>query len=198
MSRFFITGTDTGIGKTSYSVDLIRAWKAEGISGVGLKPFASGDRGDAVRLQEAMEGVLSLEEINPVILERPLAPWMAATLEGREIPYEQVLAHTRALAQQFSHVLVEGAGGWLVPLTEEKMIRDFARELGFPVIIVARAGVGTINQTLLTVESIQREGLVIEKIVLNRFSEETEFIAELNQQFLSKKTGMNVEITVLH
>jgi dethiobiotin synthetase len=197
MARFFVTGTDTGIGKTSYVVDRILAWKKEGISGIGLKPFATGDREDALQIQRAMDGALSLDEINPVILQRPLAPFISAELEGREIPYDRILEYVKSISKDHSHVVVEGAGGWIVPLTREKMIRDFAKELGFPVIVVARAGLGTINHTLLTVESILRGGLSVEKVVLNLFPDENRETAELNQVYLSKKTSIPIEMRVL-
>ncbi len=194
MTQFFVTGTCTGVGKTSYSVDRIRSWRAKGVTGVGLKPFATGDRGDAIRLQEAMEGELSLDEINPCCFASPMAPLMAAQKEGRGIPYDLILKHTVSLAEQFSHLVVEGAGGWMVPLTEEKMICDFAKELGFPVVIVGRAGLGTINQTLLTVEAVNRHGLGIQEIVLNRFPEDSEELANLNRDFLAQRTGAAVRL----
>ncbi len=159
-----------------------------------MKPFATGDRGDALRLQEAMEGELSLDEINPCCWAKPMAPWMAAQQEGGVIPYDVVFQHTVSLLEQFSEVVVEGAGGWLVPLTKEKMISDFAKELALPVIVVARAGLGTINQTLLTVESIFRQGLPIHEIVLNAFPEDDEKLARLNLEFLIQKTALSVRL----
>lgn len=195
MTQFFVTGTCTGVGKTSYSVDWIRSWRAKGVNGVGVKPFATGDRSDAVRLQEAMEGVLSLDEINPCCFASAMAPLMAAQKEGGGIPYDLILKHTVSLAEQFTHLVVEGAGGWMVPLTEDKMICDFAKELGFPVVIVARAGLGTINQSLLTVEAVHRQGLGIHEIVLNRFPEDSEELSNLNRDYLARRTGVPVRLT---
>ena len=194
MSRFFITGTGTGVGKTSYTVDLIRTWRAAGDRGIGIKPFATGDREDALRLQEAMEGELSLDEINPCCFAEAMAPMMAAQKEGRAVPYELILNHTVSLAQQFSHVAIEGVGGWKVPLTVDKRIGDFAKALGFPVVIVARAGLGTINHTLLTVESIRSQGLEIYEIVLNRFPEESVELAQVNLEYLKQVAGVSVRL----
>lgn len=195
MPHFFITGTDTGVGKTTYGVSVLKKWCRERKHCIGLKPFATGDREDAQKIQAALGAECpEIDFINPVFLKNPMAPAMAAKIENRMISYEDILKQTKQSLEQYDCGLVEGAGGWLVPLTQEKMIRDFAVDLGLPVIVVARAGLGTLNHTLLTVESIRQSGLKLEKVVLNQFPSDNLELAQLNQRELQKHIRAPVEL----
>lgn len=167
MGGFFITGTDTGIGKTWFSAWLVRAWRAQGFPAAALKPIATGDRNDGVLLREASDRVLTLDEINPVHFLEPAAPLVAARAENRTIDFNALNQTVLELSQRFSPLAVEGVGGWRVPLAEKYEVRDWARDLGFPVVVVARPGLGTINHTLLTVEAIRAAGLTCAGVVLN-------------------------------
>ena len=158
----FITGTDTGVGKTFVTAALVRGLRRAGIHAGAVKPFATGSHEDARVLRAAMDGELALKQINPVFFRRPLAPMAAARLEGKRVGLAPRLPEGR-----FELLLVEGIGGWLVPLTARVTVADWVARRGWPVIIVARAGLGTINHTLLTVESARHRGVKIVAIVLN-------------------------------
>jgi len=165
--HFFITGTDTGVGKTHFTAWLVRAWRRAGIDAVALKPIASGDREDALALQRAMDARLTLDEINPLHFREPAAPLVAAELENRTIDFPKLNATVRDTAARFTHVAVEGVGGWRVPLAKNYEVREWARDLALPVVVVARGTLGTLNHTLLTVESISSAGNTCAGIVVN-------------------------------
>ncbi len=152
----FVTGTDTGVGKTYFTCWLVRAWRRTGHDTAALKPIATGDREDALCLREAIGSRLSLDEINPVHFREPVAPLVAAQAEGRSIDFPMLNKGIREVRDRFSHVAVEGVGGWRVPLGEKYEVRDWARDLGLPVVVVARGSLGTLNHTLLTVEHRRR------------------------------------------
>jgi dethiobiotin synthetase len=179
MPHFFITGTDTGVGKTWFACWLVRAWRAQGHRAIGLKPIASGGREDAEQLCAAGGGALTLDEINPVHLREPAAPFMAAHAEKRALDFISLNAAIAKTAARFSHVAVEGVGGWRVPLAPGYEVRDWARDLALPVIVVARAGLGTLNHTLLTMESIRRSGATCAGIVLNAGLDEATAASDL-------------------
>jgi dethiobiotin synthetase len=172
MRGLFVTGTDTGVGKTEIACAIVAGARAAGVDAVGMKPAQSGhtpgEPSDADRLRAASGGVEPLEALCPYSLTAPLAPAVAARLEGRELSLARIVDQARALAARHAAVLVEGAGGLLVPLTVRETYADLAVALGLPVIVVARAGLGTVNHTALTVEALRRRGLELAAIVLNR------------------------------
>jgi len=167
MKRLFITGTDTGVGKTWFTCWLVRQWRARGHDGIALKPIAAGGREDAELLRAAAGGALTLDAINPVHLREPAAPLVAAQAENRKLDFAALNAAVLRAAAKHSHVAVEGVGGWRVPLGPRYEVRHWARDLGLPVVVVARAGLGTINHTLLTCESVRAMGLPCAGVVLN-------------------------------
>ena len=167
MPHFFITGTDTGVGKTFFTCWLVRAWRSDGHDAAGLKPIATGDREDAQLLEKANNFRLSLDEINPVHFREPAAPIFAAQTETRSIDFISLNKGIKAVSTRLTHLAVEGVGGWRVPLAADYEIRDWARDLGFPIIVVARGGLGTLNHTLLTVDGIRAAGLTCAGIVIN-------------------------------
>jgi dethiobiotin synthetase len=167
MPRFFITGTDTGVGKTWFACWLVRQWRTQGHDAVGLKPIAAGGREDAELIRAASGNALPLDTINPVHLREPAAPLVAAREENRMLDFAALNAGVLKTAARFSHVVIEGVGGWRVPLGPRYEVRNWARDLGLPVVVVARAGLGTLNHTLLTVESIRAAGVTCAGVVLN-------------------------------
>ena len=167
MPAFFITGTDTGIGKTWFICRLLRAWRARGHAAAAVKPLSTGDRRDAELLREAGGNALSLDEINPLHFREPAAPLIAAQAENRVADFPALNRHIGALRERFTHFAVEGVGGWRVPLAPGYGVREWARDLALPVVVVARAGLGTLNHTLLTVDSIRDAGLICAGVVLN-------------------------------
>jgi dethiobiotin synthetase len=172
MPSFFITGTDTGVGKTWFTCWLVRAWQAQGHTAAALKPISTGDREDALRLQDAIGSSLDLDEINPLHFREPAAPLLAARAENRSIDFTALNHEIEAMRARFSHLAVEGVGGWRVPLAPGYDVRDWARDLGFPVVVVARGSLGTLNHTLLTVDSIRAAGVTCAGVVVNAGPEE--------------------------
>ena len=168
MKGVFITGTDTGVGKTRLTALLTRSLRQKHLPAIALKPVACGDRADATEFSEAMGGALPMAKINPIHFASPLAPHTAATLENRPFPWDLLLSHWREMSStRPGPFLVEGVGGWRVPLDSKRTVREWARELGLPVLVVCRAGLGTLNHTLLTVDSIRASGLEVPGIVMN-------------------------------
>ncbi len=165
--HFFITGTDTGVGKTAFTCWLVRAWRRHSHDAAALKPISTGDRQDALLLRAALDHALPLDEINPVHFQEPAAPLFAARAENRSIDFTALNQAIHTMQARFSHLAVEGVGGWRVPLAPGYDIRDWARELGLPVVVVARGTLGTLNHTLLTVDSIRETGLTCAGVIVN-------------------------------
>jgi dethiobiotin synthetase len=164
----FITGTDTGVGKTWVARHLCRRWKTLGLNVGVFKPAESGGGDDARRLMAASGCGDSLELVRPFYWKSALAPAAAAAVEGRAFRLNTALRAWPQLRARHSFLLVEGAGGLLVPLNRRLDVAGLAQKLKLPLLLVARAGLGTINHTLLTVEAARRRGLRVEAVVLNR------------------------------
>jgi len=164
----FITGTDTGAGKTVLTALLTRFLRERGpaCGTAALKPVCSGDRDDARALHAAMHGALTLDEINPWHFRAPVAPLLAARMENRRVKLSQVLAHARALQKRFDVVLVEGAGGLLSPLGENFNSRDLILALRAMPIIVAQNKLGAVNHVLLTREALPKNLRAKARVVL--------------------------------
>jgi dethiobiotin synthetase len=167
MPSFFITGTDTGVGKTFFTCWLVRAWRLQGHDATALKPISTGGREDATLLRAASREALQLDEINPIHFREPAAPLLAARAENRSIDFIKLNHEIEAIRARFSHLAVEGIGGWRVPLSPGYDVRNWGRDLGFPVVVVARGTLGTLNHTLLTVDSIREAGLTCAGVVVN-------------------------------
>jgi dethiobiotin synthetase len=165
--NFFVTGTDTDCGKTFVTALLVKAARAAGIDAVATKPFCCGPREDVEILAEASGNVETLDAINPVWLKTPAAPRACEMLGEPAADVPRALAGVRDLAARHAQVFCEGAGGWLVPVTRELTVADFAMELGWPVIVVVRNKLGALNHALLTVQSVRARGLALAGIVLN-------------------------------
>lgn len=193
MKGIFITGTDTGVGKTYFTALLARTLRAQGIPAIALKPVASGDRSDALALREAMGGALPVSRINPVHFTAPLAPYAAGMLENRPFPWDQLRSHWREVSVSYpGPFLVEGVGGWRVPLDSTHTVREWAHELGLPVLVVCRATLGTLNHSLLTVDSICQAGLQIPGIIMNFHSSREDEAARTNPGILEEWSGLPV------
>lgn len=164
---FFITGTDTGAGKTYITALLLRALRAAGIDAVGMKPLCCGDRGDAEILHAASGGEVPINDINPIWLRTPAAPFTAALIENRVIDLNLIREAYARMQEEHRAVLVEGVGGWMVPILQDYGIHDLATELGLPVIVVAGNRLGALNHTLLTTNAIQVAGVPLLGVILN-------------------------------
>jgi dethiobiotin synthetase len=165
----FVTGTDTGVGKTYVTAAILKELRRRGVEAAAFKPIACGlgGRQDAKVYARLMENEVPLDLINPVFLRRPLAPIVAAKLERRKIDLPRVFSCYEALLSQYSVVLVEGAGGLLVPILPNYFVADLAKDLRLPLLIVARLSLGTINHSVLTVRQAKAMGLRVKGIVLN-------------------------------
>jgi dethiobiotin synthetase len=152
----FITGTDTGVGKTVLTSLLARHLRVRGVAVAAMKPICSGARADARALHSSLDGALTLDEINPWHFRAPLAPLLAARREHRRVELADVLAHVRRVQRRFDVVLVEGAGGLLSSLGEDFNARDLIIALRAIPIIVCPNRLGVVNHALLTVEALPR------------------------------------------
>ncbi|WP_085990841.1 dethiobiotin synthase [Oceanobacillus senegalensis] len=176
---FFITGTDTGIGKTFVTAGISAALKKQGVDVGVFKPMLSGeDRNnpgsDAWILKTLAEDGNPLEQITPFQFEEPLSPYQAAKEEGRLVTWNTLLSAWDNIRFTHEFFLVEGAGGLAVPLGENYLVADVAKAIGFPLVIVARPNLGTINHTLLTISYAQKMGLEIEGLIINGTKEKSE------------------------
>jgi dethiobiotin synthetase len=194
----FITGTDTGVGKTLIAGGLAACSRSGG-SRVGvMKPVESGCRrteqglqpDDALFLKKMAASADDLEDIVPYRLEQPLTPSVAAALSGVAIDFEVIKEAYRRIAGKNDLVLVEGAGGLLAPITGHLTGVDLIRLLQIPVIVVARNALGTINHTLLTVEHARRSGLTVLGIILNHGSPTPDLSAETNPGIIAELSGL--------
>jgi len=163
----FITGTDTGVGKTYTATRLLRLLRASGVSCAGMKPICCGDRRDAELLLAAGSDGLTIEDINPVWLKTPAAPIVGSLIEKTNIHIENMLAAFHALQNRVEHVIVEGAGGWMVPILSDYLISDLAAEMKLPVLVVTQNRLGCLNHTALTVRSVADYNLHCLAVVLN-------------------------------
>ena len=201
----FITGTDTEIGKTVVAGGLAAAIKAAGVDVGVMKPIASGGvehKGrivseDAIFLKGAAQVDDALDLINPICLRQPLAPSVAAEIEGVSIDLRQIDEAFAELCQRHEFVVVEGVGGIAVPICEEILVADMAQRFQLPLLIVARPNLGTINHTVLTVEFAKFYSLEICGIVLNASQEESKGLAEkTNPKELERLTNLPILGTV--
>jgi dethiobiotin synthetase len=177
MIAYFVTGTDTGVGKTTVSRALLAAATARGLRTRCCKPVESGCSrasdgslipGDAEALWRATDRTQPLESACLYRFEEPVAPGVAAERTGQSIDLHAIVRHVRDLAEPAPDLfLAEGAGGLLVPLGGGQTIADLAVALAFPLLIVARPGLGTINHTLLTIEAARARGLAIHSVIFS-------------------------------
>jgi len=153
---FFITGTDTGVGKTVLTALLARCLHERGVNVAALKPVCAGGRGDARALHAAMNGALTPNEINPWHFRAPVAPLLAARRDRKRVTLTDVLAHVHAMQKRFDVLLVEGAGGLLSPLGENFDSRDLLTALRATPIVVCPNQLGAVNRVLLTLEALPK------------------------------------------
>jgi dethiobiotin synthetase len=165
-TTFFITGTDTSVGKTVLTVLLARYLHERGINAAALKPLCSGGRGDARVLHAALNGSLTLDEINPWHFREPIAPLLAARRERKRVKLSPVLAHIRTMQKRFDVLLIEGAGGLLSPLGENFNSRDLMASLRATPLVVCPNRLGAVNQVLLTLEALPRGAAAKARVVL--------------------------------
>jgi dethiobiotin synthetase len=194
MKGYFITGTDTDVGKTLIALGVIEKLKQEGYRVGAIKPVAAGcectanglRNGDAVQLHQQCNVVLDYNAINPYPFAPAIAPHIAAADAGVRVDMENIYQHYETIAEKSDCVVVEGAGGWQVPLNDFQTIADLAKRLQLPVILVVGMRLGCISHALLTVESIGAAKLPLAGWVANQIEPEMnrleENIATLQQR----------------
>ncbi len=204
---YFVVGTDTNAGKTYIASALLRYFAAKGVKAVGMKPVASGcelsEHGiwqgqlvndDVVALYEAGNVHAVLELINPYHFAPAIAPHIAAGKVGVEIDMDLIVRSYHTLAEMADVVVVEGAGGFFVPLNDQQMLADLAVELNLPIILVVGMRLGCINHALLTVEAIKARGLELAGWVANQIEPDMpmfdENLASLQQRIEAPCLGV--------
>lgn len=190
MGGLFVTATDTGVGKTVVSALLIRGMRRRGFRTGAMKPAETGcpEVGgrlvpqDGELLREMAEMDEPLDVVVPERFAPPLAPLVAARVEGRSVDLKRIIGTFGRLRAAHDMMVVEGAGGLLVPFAETGTgiyyVADLVRDLGLPLVVVARPGLGTLNHTLLTVREALREGLAVKGVVINYAQEAAGGLAE--------------------
>lgn len=191
---YFVTGTDTSVGKTLVSAALVHGFAQRGYRSVGMKPVASGcnwEDGvlvseDAAMLAEASNVELAMNQINPYAFELPIAPHIAAKQVGERISLNKIKSGYQDLSSVADKIIVEGVGGFRVPLNEEEDTADLAVALGLPVIVVVGMKLGCINHALLTIEAIRARNLDVVGWVANQIDPVMHFFEENCQELATK------------
>ena len=174
---YFVTGTDTDAGKTLVTTGILEAARRQGLQTLGLKPVAAGcvntgdglHNDDALKLMDAATLELPYEQVNPFALEPPIAPHIAAQDASIRISVDRLSGYCRgALMRKHDLALIEGAGGWRVPLNDREFLSGLPRAMNLPVILVVGMKLGCLNHGILTLESIHRDGLRLAGWVANR------------------------------
>jgi dethiobiotin synthetase len=199
MRGLFVTGTDTGVGKSIVAAAICAALAERGERVAAFKPVVTGldePEGefppDHELLARAAGGDQTPADVAPYRYGPPLSPHLAAELAGETIEPAQLLTAARALAADADALVAEGVGGLLVPITPGYLVRDLARDLSLPVVVAARTGLGTINHTLLTVEAARAVGLTVAAIVMTPWPAEPARIERSNRSTVERLAGVPV------
>jgi dethiobiotin synthetase len=189
----FVTGTDTGVGKTVVSAALAWTLKVSGKRVAVIKPVQTGTNSGELMDIEFTQRVIGanypLDEVCPYRFSLSLAPSVASRLAGEKIDFKKINSAFHNLSSNHDVVIVEGAGGVLVPITDNYLMSDLAHDLGLHLIIVTRPNLGTLNHTLLTIESAKHRGLKILGIVINKFPLNPCIAERTNPELILKMTG---------
>ena len=202
---YFITGTDTGVGKTWSTVALMQYFKKQGNTVLGMKPVASGCteidgqlcNDDALLLQKHATNCLPYQDINPYAFALPVAPHLAAEQAGVEIEIDKIVMQYQQLKNQADVVLIEGVGGWMVPFNKEYGVADLAKQLGLPIIVVVGMRLGCINQAQLTFAAIQQAGVKSHGWIASCV-EENMLMLDENIQTISQSTDLPLLAVLPH
>ncbi len=196
----FITGTDTGVGKTVSTAVLAKLMRDAGVKVGVMKPVTSGCIStvgkliseDAELLRWAASSQAPDSDICPYLLREPLAPSVAASIDGTSICFEKIAEAFVRLASCHDFVLVEGAGGLLTPLTEDRFVSDLILRLGLPAIVVARPNLGTVNHTLMTCLCAKNAGIELKGIIINKYPEKPGPAEEYAPDMIEKLSGVRI------
>ena len=182
----FVTGTDTGVGKTYTAARLLQLLRASGASCAGMKPICCGDRRDAELLLAAGIDGLTIDDVNPVWLKTPAAPIVGSLMERVDIDVGHILTAFHSLRNRVQYVVVEGTGGWMVPIHHNYFVSDLAVAMKLPILAVAYNRLGCLNHAALTVQSVMDHGLRCVGLLLNT-AQETGDVAALTKADVLRK-----------
>ncbi|MDR4945212.1 dethiobiotin synthase [Neobacillus cucumis] len=197
MNGFFVTGTDTDVGKTIISSGLAAVFKEKKIDVGVFKPLLSGisrvdPDSDTSLLKQLSQTSLSYEEITPFEFKEPLAPYVAGKLEGKIVTMEEVLNHWDKIRKKHEFFIVEGAGGISVPLGEHFLVSDLMKAMNLPIVIVARPNLGTVNHIFLTVQYAKSLGLSVAGIIINGISDHPNLAEKTNPELIEELCGVPI------
>jgi len=188
---FFVTAIDTEVGKTFITAGLGSIAQAKGLS-VGIsKPISCGGIEDAVFYKKKLKLKDSIDSINPIKFKQPLSPYAAMKTEKKKIDMRKMQKSLKELAKDRDLVFVEGLGGALAPIKKNYYVADMIKDLRIPCIIIARAGLGTINHTLMTVNGLKKRKIKIAGIIMNGFGGK-EISQRSNAQVIEELSGIKV------
>jgi dethiobiotin synthetase len=197
----FITGTDTGVGKTVVTAAILSWLRQQGQTVGVMKPIETGvdsecssaANSDALFLMECGRLEDDLAEVCPIRLKPAASPYQAGLIENRIIQPETILSTYRTLSEKYDWMLVEGIGGVKVPITREYAVVDLIRDLGLPAVVVARYSLGTLNHTLMTVNMLKQNGIPVRGVIFNQTESEALNIIEQDQpRLISELSGTKV------
>lgn len=197
INGIFVTGTDTDVGKTIIASGIAAVLKERQIDVGVFKPLLSGisrenPASDTSLLKQFSQTSLSYDEITPFAFKEPLAPYVAAKLEGKSVRMEDVLSHWEKIKEKHEFFIVEGAGGISVPLGEQFLVIDLIKALNLPILIVARPNLGTVNHIFLTVQYAKSLGLTVAGVVLNGMSEQPGLAENTNPELIEEVCGVPI------
>ena len=193
MNGVFVSGTDTGVGKTVVAAGIAATLKASGVDVGVMKPVSTGGggAGDADVLQRAIASTDSSDLVNPVSLEHPLSPNVAARIEGVQIDVSLIERAALQLSERHEYLVVEGVGGLLVPFRNDFFVADLVKLFDLPLLIVARPGLGTINHTLMTIGCAVSKGISVMGVIYNDVQGHVAGIAErTNPEVVERLSGV--------
>jgi dethiobiotin synthetase len=193
----FVTGTDTGAGKTVVAAAIAAALRAQGVRVAAFKPVVTGlaepaDAWPADHVLLAAATGARPQDVCAATFEPPVSPHLAAELTGEELALDTLAAAARDAAAGADALVVEGVGGLLVPLSPAHDIRDLAVALGLPLVVAARPGLGTINHSLLTIEAARAAGLDVRAVVLTPWPREPSVMERSNRETIARRGGVEV------
>ena len=196
MKGIFVTGTDTGVGKTLCAAGILALYRQQGFSTIAMKPVASGceqtqdglRNEDALLLMQHMTEAADYNEVNPYAFLPPMAPHLAAAKNNQQIESEALHAQAEALARRADRIVIEGAGGWLAPLNEQQTFADLAIQFDLPVVLVVGIRLGCLNHALLTIENMLHRHVKVAGWIANTGLENTEDCIDIDENINTLKT----------
>ncbi|RST64252.1 dethiobiotin synthase [Candidatus Aquarickettsia rohweri] len=196
--KIFITGTDTNVGKTYYSVKLLREFNAKGFSTIGVKPISTGYdikskiNDDAEKLYDASSIKIPINEVNPFSFKEPISPNIAAKKENVDLSVEKIIQELNKLDKYNSDIqIIEGVGGWDVPINSNENMSDLVKKLNIPVILVISIKLGCLNHAILTSKAIMNDNVTAIGWIANRISKD-EF--EINENINTLKSKLKFKL----